>query len=226
MNCAAPATRPGRPRPGTVLPLTATEASRLAQRWVAPADVLLTAANPALRKLNTVVDSAAGKVACLALPGTSLKAFDLQLSSPALQVSPSGPQHFAKGLVTYTAGFRNGKYYFRWSEDDTRSPNYQVRYGTADTPLGKITVPANNSVIAKDAAAGICGTGHSSVIQVPGRDEWYILYHRFTYPQGIRMGGDAGFHHEVCIDKLKFNADGSSKPVKPTHAGIQPVKLK
>jgi hypothetical protein len=100
-----------------------------------------------------------------------------------------------------------------------------VRYGTSDTPLGKITVPANNSVIAKNPALGIYGTGHNSVIQVPGRDEWYIVYHRFTYPQGITMRGP-GYHREVCIDKLEFNADGSIKPVKPTHAGIQPVRVK
>jgi arabinoxylan arabinofuranohydrolase len=414
------------PRHGTVLPITAAEAARLATRWLAPSDVLLTAANPAIRKNNTVVDSAAGKVAFLAVPGTSPQAFDLQLNGAGLPVTPVGPQNFAKGPVAYTVGhgaakrtyqvsvtethnpalsgyyadpdilyaqktgrfylyptsdgftswsgtyfkafsspdlvnwkdegvlldlpkdvswakksawaptiieqktatgyryayyfcagakigvaladsptgpfkdsgqplldklpagvkggqqidpaafrdpqtgklylywgngylagaelnddlvslkpgttrvltpdatfregayafFRNGKYYFMWSEDDTRSPNYQVRYGTADAPLGPITVPASNLVITKDPAAGIYGTGHNSVIQVPGRDEWYLVYHRFTYPKGITMGDDAGFHREVCLDKLEFNADGSLKPVKPTHAGIQPVRLK
>ena len=92
------------PRHGTVMPITAAEASRLAQRWMVPSDVLLTATNPAIRKLNTVVDSAAGKVVFLAMPGTSLKAFDLKISNPALPVSPSGPQNFAKGPVTYTVG--------------------------------------------------------------------------------------------------------------------------
>ncbi|RYY07472.1 MAG: beta-xylosidase, partial [Cytophagaceae bacterium] len=44
------------PRHGTVLPITAAEAARLAGRWLAPADVLPTARNPAIRPLNTVVD--------------------------------------------------------------------------------------------------------------------------------------------------------------------------
>lgn len=122
--------------------------------------------------------------------------------------------------------FRKGVYYFLWSENDTRDPDYRVRYGTADAPLGKITIPANNIVIAKDTAQGIYGTGHNSTIQVPGRDEWYLVYHRFTYPNGIAMGRAAGYNREVCIDKLEFNPDGSIKQVKPTHKGINPVKGK
>ncbi len=121
--------------------------------------------------------------------------------------------------------YRNGIYYIMWSEDDTRSPNYKVRYGTATKPLGKITVPENNIVIERSDAAGIYGTGHHSTIKIPGRDEWYIIYHRFTYPKGITMGRDAGFHREVCIDKLEFNTDGSIKKVIPTHTGVAPVKL-
>ncbi|MDF7815775.1 family 43 glycosylhydrolase [Hymenobacter sp. YC55] len=122
--------------------------------------------------------------------------------------------------------YRNGKYYFMWSENDTRDPEYRVRYATSTSPLALLTVPANNLVVSQDPAAGIYGTGHNSTIQLPGRDEWYLVYHRFTYPEGITMGKAAGFHREVCLDKLEFNADGSIKPVQPTHAGIQPVKVK
>ncbi|MFC0772372.1 family 43 glycosylhydrolase [Terrimonas alba] len=115
--------------------------------------------------------------------------------------------------------YRNGIYYFMWSEDDTRSENYRVRYGTTASPTGKINVPANNLVIAKDVASGIYATGHHSVIQVPGKDEWYIVYHRFNYPNGINMGEAAGYNREVCIDKLEFNTDGSIKQIIPTHKG-------
>ncbi|GAC1382834.1 MAG: hypothetical protein NVSMB30_30380 [Hymenobacter sp.] len=415
------------PRHGTVLPITATEAARLAARWLAPADVLQSAQNPAIRRNNTVVDSASGKVAFLVQPGTNLQAFDpgfapftdvsltlagrrdftkgpvryavrvgrrqqtyavsatethnpaltgyyadpdilysqktgkfylyptsdgftgwsgtyfKAFSSPdlvswkdegsildldkdvswakksawapciieqktptgykyayyfcagqkigvALADSPTGPftdsgkpllDKLPEGVKSgqqidpavfrdpktgkfylywgngYMAGaelnddlislkpetqrvltpdatfregthvlYRNGTYYFMWSENDTRDPDYRVRYGTATSPLGPITVPVNNLVVSKDVAAGLYGTGHNSTIQVPGRDEWYLVYHRFTYPQGIGMGRAAGYHREVCIDKLEFNPDGSIKPVVPTHAGIQPVRVK
>lgn len=112
--------------------------------------------------------------------------------------------------------YRKGTYYFLWSEDDTRSENYRVRYGTSTSPTGVITIPENNLILAKDATKGIYGTGHNSVLQIPGKDEWYIVYHRFNRPNGIKMGDAAGFHREVCIDKMEFNANGSIKAVVPT----------
>jgi len=122
--------------------------------------------------------------------------------------------------------YQNGIYYFMWSENDTRDADYRVRYGTSDSPLGKIAIPQNNTVIQKDTAAGIYATGHHSTLQIPGRDEWYIVYHRFNYPNGINLGRAAGFNREVCIDKLEFNGDGSIKQVKPTHEGIKPIVIK
>lgn len=119
---------------------------------------------------------------------------------------------------------RKGTYYLTWSENDTRSPDYQVHYATSKSPLGPWVLPADNLVIRKDTDAGIYGTGHHSVLQIPGKDEWYIVYHRFPYPKGITMGDAAGFHREVCIDKLEFNADGSIKPTVPTHKGIALLK--
>lgn len=113
--------------------------------------------------------------------------------------------------------FRNGIYYFLWSEDDTRSENYRVRYGTSTSPYGPIRVPENNLILQKDPAKGIYGTGHNSILQVPGTDEWYIVYHRFNYPNGIKMGDAAGFHREVCMDRLYFDANGQIVPVIPTH---------
>jgi hypothetical protein len=115
---------------------------------------------------------------------------------------------------------RNGKYYFMWSENDTRSADYRVRYATASTPTGVMNVPSNNLVIAKDAANGIYATGHNCVIYVPDSSKWYIIYHRFTRPNGITMGDAAGYNREVCMDELKFNDDGSIQQVVPTLKGI------
>lgn len=129
---------------------------------------------------------------------------------------------FREGTYVF---YRNGKYYFMWGEDDTRSPNYKVRYGIADSPLGKINIPANNVVIAGNKEAGIYATGHNSVIQIPGKDEWYIIYHRFNYPNGINMGKAGGYNREVCIDKMKFNNDGTIQQVTPTHEGVKAVNL-
>ena len=112
--------------------------------------------------------------------------------------------------------YREGTYYFLWSENDTRDEDYRVRYATAPSPLGPLTIPQDNLILAKRPEKGIYGTGHNSVLQVPGTDQWYIVYHRFSYPTGIHMGRAAGFHRETCIDPLDFNPDGSIKPVEPT----------
>lgn len=117
--------------------------------------------------------------------------------------------------------YRKGTYYFLWSEDDTRSPNYKVRYATRNSPLGKLTIPENNIVIQKDTLNEIFGTGHNSVLQIQGTDEWYLVYHRMTYPQGKKMGRFAGFNREVCIDKLEFDENGAIIEVKPTLTGIE-----
>lgn len=120
--------------------------------------------------------------------------------------------------------YRNGTYYFLWSENDTRSPDYRVRYATAPSPMGPLTIPENNLILSKRPEAGIYGTGHNCVLQIPGSDEWYIIYHRFTRPKGITMGESAGYNREVCIDKLTFAPDGSIQPVEPTVKGIVPVQ--
>jgi GH43 family beta-xylosidase len=86
-----------------------------------------------------------------------------------------------------------------------------------------MTIPENNLILAKDPAQGIYGTGHNSVIKINGKDEWYMVYHRFTRPKGILMGRAAGYNREVCIDKMEFNTDGTIKPVVPTVNGIKPI---
>ena len=120
--------------------------------------------------------------------------------------------------------YREGKYYFLWSEDDTRSPNYKVRYATADSPLGPVNIPENNVVIQKNEKKQIYATGHNSVINLPGTDKWFIVYHRFTRPKGIEIGRAAGYHREVSIDKMKFGEDGSIIEVKPSLEGIEPLE--
>lgn len=131
---------------------------------------------------------------------------------------------------TFTEGSyvikRNNTYYFFWSKGDARKADYSVYYGMSTSPTGPITFPANNHILVQNPTLGIYGTGHNSVIQIPGKDEWYMVYHRFTRPRGITMIGDsAGYFREVCIDKLEFNADGTIKPIVPTVEGIQPVSF-
>ena len=110
--------------------------------------------------------------------------------------------------------YRNELYYFMWSVDDTGAANYHVAYGTSKSPLGPIEVAKDPIVLIQDPQHEIYGTAHNSVIQKPGTDEWYIVYHRINKDY---IHFQPGVHREVCIDKLEFNADGTIKRVVPTH---------
>ena len=110
--------------------------------------------------------------------------------------------------------YRKGTYYFLWSVDDTGSPNYHVCYGTSKSPLGDIKIDEQNyRVIEQVPAEKIYGTAHNSILQIPGKDEWYICYHRINKNY---IHHQPGIHREVCINKMTFDKQGHIVPVKPT----------
>jgi len=141
-----------------------------------------------------------------------------ELSDDMLSIKP-GTIKAISGLTSFREGtflnFRDGLYHLTYSIDDTGSPNYRVGYATSTSVDGPWTY--RGVILEKDASQGILGTGHSSIVQVPGTDEWYIAYHRFGMP-----GGD-GTHRETTIDRLSFGADGLIEKVVPTLESIDPL---
>ena len=107
--------------------------------------------------------------------------------------------------------FKDGKYYFMWSVDDTGSPNYHVAYGTSDSPLGDIVVAEQPVVLIQDAVNGIFGPAHNSVVELPD-GTWRIVYHRISPAYKHK---DPGVHRQVCIDEMTFAEDGTINPVVP-----------
>jgi hypothetical protein len=129
---------------------------------------------------------------------------------------------FREGAYVF---YRKGRYYFLWSVDDTGSPNYHVCYGTAKSPLGPITLDENSyRVIEQRPDDKIYGTAHNSILQIPGHDEWYIVYHRINRNYVDFGNGIPGTHREVCIDRLTFDKPGRIIPVIPTLDGPEPLK--
>ncbi|WP_433004023.1 family 43 glycosylhydrolase [Kribbella sp. CA-294648] len=141
-----------------------------------------------------------------------------ELSDDMLAIKPETLKKIS-GLTDFREGtfvdYRRGTYHLTYSIDDTGSPNYRVGYATATSVDGPWTY--RGVILEKDPAQGILGTGHHSIVQVPGTDEWYIAYHRFGMP-----GGD-GTHRETTIDRLTFGADGRIAKVIPTLTSIKPV---
>ena len=128
---------------------------------------------------------------------------------------------FREGAYVF---YRKGTYYFLWSVDDTGSPNYHVCYGTAKSPLGHISIDEQSyRVIEQRPDAQIYGTAHNSVLQLPGKDEWYIVYHRINKHF---INNQPGIHREVCIDRMTFDKQGRILPVTPTLNGPAPLATK
>ena len=100
---------------------------------------------------------------------------------------------------------RKGVYYLMWSEYDTRDPRYSVAYGTSDSPMGPFTKAAENPILKGEGQ--VKGAGHHSVVQIPGKDEWVIAYHRFAIPDG------SGYKRETCLSPMRFNPDGTIRKV-------------
>lgn len=125
-------------------------------------------------------------------------------------------KEFREGIVVFK---RAGKYYFMWSIDDARSPDYRIGWGVADSPLGPVKSPGPNDtdafIVLRQHGAAI-GTGHHSVVNVPGTDRWYTVYHRHTIPNG------SGYQRETCLVQMEFRPDGSIKPMDPLTTPFQP----
>ena len=112
---------------------------------------------------------------------------------------------------------RNGIYYLMWSEGEWTGPDYRVAYAMSASPTGPFkpmgVILEQNNTIAR-------GAGHHSIVNIPGTDDWYIVYHRrpLTETDGNRR--------EMAIEHMYFNADGTIRPVVMTNEGVEPRPLK
>lgn len=124
------------------------------------------------------------------------------------------PEKYTEGPFMFK---RNGKYYFMWSDGAWRGPDYCVAYAIADSPFGPFRREAE--ILRRDPNIGT-GAGHHSVIQGPGKDEWYIVYHRHP------IGETDGDGRVTCIDRMYFDKTGRIMPVKMTVEGVKANPLK
>jgi beta-xylosidase len=123
------------------------------------------------------------------------------------------PEGYVEGPFMFV---RNGRYYFMWSEGGWTGPNYSVAYAIADSPLGPFK--RIGKILQQDPTVAT-GAGHHSVIQLPGQDKYYIVYHRRP------LGETDGNHRVVCIDRMEFDDAGYIKPVKITFEGVEAVRV-
>lgn len=133
------------------------------------------------------------------------------ISFDPMDVRDLTPPRYNEGPFVHK---RNGTYYLTWSEYDTRDPRYSVAYATGDSPLGPFTKAPTNPILRQSGV--VQGAGHHSIVQIPGRDEWVIAYHRFRIP------GGNGYNRETCLSPLQHDADGCIVPVN-VFESVQPA---
>lgn len=119
------------------------------------------------------------------------------------------PEGYVEGPFMF---IRNGKYYFMWSEGGWTGPDYSVAYAIGDSPFGPFK--RVGKILQQDPNIAT-GAGHHSVINIPGTDEWYIIYHRRPLTE------KDGNSRETCIEYLFFDENGLIKPVKITNEGVK-----
>ena len=124
------------------------------------------------------------------------------------------PQGYVEGPFMFT---RNGKYYFMWSEGGWTGPDYSVAYAIADSPFGPFK---RIDKILQQNPAIATGAGHHSVIHIPKKDQWYIVYHRRP------LGETDGNARVTCMDNMYFDSKGLIKPVVITEQGVKKYLLR
>jgi hypothetical protein len=122
------------------------------------------------------------------------------------------PQNYVEGPYMIK---RNGIYYLMYSSGNWWDSSYNVQYCTASSPTGPFTY--RGIILSTVSGSPHYGPGHNSVLQIPGRDEWYIVYHIWW------QSGDGD--RKMCMDHMYFNPDGTIQPVVMTETGVDAVPL-
>lgn len=107
---------------------------------------------------------------------------------------------------------RNGEYVFMWSEGGWTNSTYGVAYARSKSPTGPFV--RIGQILGTDPTVGK-GSGHHSVLKLPGTEEYVICYHRRPLEET-----DANAR-VVCLDKLEFDKDGNILPVMQTFEGVK-----
>ncbi|MEM1326246.1 MAG: glycoside hydrolase family 43 protein [Bacteroidota bacterium] len=124
------------------------------------------------------------------------------------------PEGYVEGPVLFK---RDGWYYLMWSEGNWTDGSYRVAYGRSKNLTGPF--PKEAIVLQSDTTIAT-GAGHHSVLQIPGTDEWYAIYHRRPIPNEDRD------HRVTCIDQMYFDEAGQILPIEITFEGVNQRALK
>jgi hypothetical protein len=133
-------------------------------------------------------------------------------------VSPPVNVLTPQGLIGYWEApylfKRGGTYYLAYARGNPRTGGNPatIDYATAAAPLGPWTYRGRILDTVSNTT-----TNHSAIVQF--KIQWVIVYHNGMLPRG------GEFRRSVCIDRLRFDDDGTIQPVVQTLSSTarQPV---
>ena len=128
------------------------------------------------------------------------------VSPPVNVVTPQGLTGYWEAPYIFK---RKGTYYLAYARGNPRTGGNPatIDYATASAPFGpwtyrgRILDTVNNTT-----------TNHAAIVEFENR--WLIVYHNGMLP------GGGEFRRSVCIDDLRFNPDGTIRPVVQTLSSV------
>ncbi len=145
--------------------------------------------------------------------GSKLRIFELNpdMVSFAREIPVKTPEKFTEGPFVH---LHDKRYYLSYSHGNYRDNTYSVHYATSDSPIGPWTY--RGPILESDRRHK--GPGHHSVIYLPGKRQWLMVYHRWNNREG---NGPYRGRRETCIDRLEHAPDGSIRKVVMTDTGVE-----
>lgn len=144
--------------------------------------------------------------------GAKLRVFELgaDMVAFARELDAETPEKFTEGAFVH---FFDDRYYISYSHGNYRDDTYSVHYSTSPSPTGPWTY--KGAVLTSDRRHK--GPGHHSLIFLPEKKQWLIVYHRWNDRSG---SGPYSGSREICVDRLEYTPDGSIRPVEMTDLGV------
>jgi hypothetical protein len=124
------------------------------------------------------------------------------VSPPVNVITPQGLPGYWEAPYLFK---RNGIYYLAYARGNPRTGGNPatIDYATATEPLGPWTYRGRILDTVHNTT-----TNHAAIVEF--KNQWHIVYHNGMLP------GGGEFRRSVCIDRLRFNDDGTIQPVVQT----------
>lgn len=136
---------------------------------------------------------------------------DMITVDSVVQVISTPRKEYSEGPIFFK---RKGIYYYLYTIGGDEK--YQYAYVMSRvSPMGPFEAPEQDIISTTNYERGIFGPGHGCVFHPEGTDNYYFAYLEF---------GRRSTNRQTYVNQLKFNEDGTIRPVELTMDGVGALK--